>query len=235
MYDIGICDDKKDFCSSVENMISEFAKERAIPIHIQIWYAGEEIRDYLAVGGHLDILFLDIELFKMTGIEVGRYIRNELNNMELQLIYMSRKPSCTQQLFRTQPMDFLLKPIAQEQINDTIATAIKIIKRKSVRFEFKQGREYYYIPRTDIVYFESSGRKIKIVSLQGIYEFYGRLKDIIKELSENFIEIHQSYIVNWEHVLRYSYDMVEMENGTILTISSQRRRKVRERVLGSPV
>ena len=99
IYNIGIWNDKEDFCFSVENMISEFVKERAIPTHIQIWYAGEEIRDY-------------------------------------------RKPFYTQQLFKTQPMDFLLKPIAQEQINDTIATAIKIIKRKSARFEFKQGREY---------------------------------------------------------------------------------------------
>lgn len=65
--------------------------------------------------GHLDILFLDIELFKMTGIEIGHYIRNELDDMGLQLIYISGQPSYAQQLFKTQPMDFLVKPITQDR------------------------------------------------------------------------------------------------------------------------
>ncbi len=231
MYDIGICDDGENVCSFLENMIFECAKEKAIRINVQIWYTGEGLRDYLAAGGHLDILFLDIELFKMTGIEVGRYIRNELDNMGLLLIYISGKSSYAQQLFKTQPMDFLVKPITQEQINDAIEIAIKIIKRKSERFEFQQGKDYYYIQQGDIVYFESKGRKIKIVTSQNIYEFYGRLKDIVKELSEDFIEIHQSYVVNRENVLRYTYEMVEMENGTILTISQKKRKQVREKVL----
>lgn len=227
MYEIGICDDGENICSSIEGMLSQCAKEKEIRINVQIWYTGEGLRDYLAAGGHLDILFLDI----MTGIEVGLYIRNELDNMGLQLIYISGKPSYAQQLFKTQPMDFLVKPITQEQISDTIETAIKIIRRKSERFEFQKGKDYYYIQQGDIVYFESRGRKIKIVTSQDIYEFYGRLKDIVKELSEDFIEIHQSYVVNREHVLRYTYEMVEMENGTILTISQKKRRQVREKVL----
>lgn len=231
MYDIGICDDGKNICASMASMILEYAQKKAIRINVQIWYTGEELRDYLMSDGHLDILFLDIELLKMTGIEIGRYIRNELDNMGLILIYISGKPSYAQQLFKTQPLDFLVKPITQEQINDVIDTAIKIIKRKKERFEFQQGKDYYYIQQGDIFYFESKGRKIRIVTSQDIYEFYGRLKDIVKELSVDFIEIHQSYIVNREHVLRYTYDMVEMENGTMLTISQKKRKQVRKKVL----
>lgn len=231
MYDIGICDDGENICFCIENMLLQCAKEKTIQINVQVWYTGEGLQDYLAAGGHLDILFLDIELFKMTGIEVGRYIRNELDNRGLQLIYISGKQSYAQQLFKTQPMDFLVKPITQEQINDTIETAIKIIKRKCKRFEFQQGKDYYYIQQGDIIYFESKGRKIKIVTLQYTYEFYGRLKDIVKDLSEDFIEIHQSYIINKEHVHRYTYEMVEMENGATLIISQKKRRQVREKVL----
>lgn len=231
MYEIGICDDGKNICASMEDMLLQCAKEKAIQFNIQIWYTGEGLRDYLAQGNHLDILFLDIELFKMTGIEVGNYIRNGLDNMGLQIIYISGKPSYAQRLFKTQPMDFLVKPILQNQINEAIETAIKIIKRKKERFEFHQGKEYYYIPMGDILYFESKGRKIKIVTLQDSYEFYGRLKEIMKHLSEDFVTIHKSYIINKEHVLRYTYEMVELENGTILTISQVNRKQVREKIL----
>jgi len=115
MYDIGICDDGKNTCAFIENMLSQCAAQKAIPMNVRVWYTGEGLRNYLADGGHLDILFLDIELFKMTGIEVGSYIRNELDNMGLQIIYISGKPSYAQQLFKTQPMDFLVKPITQER------------------------------------------------------------------------------------------------------------------------
>ncbi len=231
MYNIGICDDGENICASIENMLLQYAGEQNIQVDINIWYTGEGLRDYLAAGSHLDILFLDIELFKMTGIEVGNYIRKKLDNQGMQIIYISGKPSYAQQLFKTQPMDFLVKPISQDQINDTIETAVRIIKKKKERFEFRQGKQYYYVPMGDIVYFGSEGRKIRVVTLKETFEFYGRLKEVAKKLSEDFIVIHQSYIVNKEYVFRYTYEMVELADGTMLTISPAKRKLVRKRIL----
>ncbi len=231
MYEIGICDDGKNVCGSMEKMLIQCARENAIQINVQIWYTGEELRDYLKMGSHLDILFLDIELYQMTGIEVGCYIRNELDNMGLQIVYISGKTSYAQDLFKTQPLDFLVKPITPKQINRTIETAIKVIKRRCERFEFQQGKEHFYIKQGEILYFESSGRKINIVTVHDTYEFYGKLNEIIKELSEDFIEIHKSYVINMAHVLRYTYEMVQLDNGTRLTISQNKRSQVRKRIL----
>lgn len=231
MYDIGICDDGENICLSIENMLVQFAKEKNIQINTNVWYTGEGLRDYLEAGNHLDILFLDIELFKMTGIEVGNYIRKQLDDMGMQIVYISGKSSYAQQLFKTQPLDFLVKPISQLQINDTMETAIKIIKKKKERFEFRQGKEYYYVPMGDIVYFGSEGRKIKVITMKATFEFYGGLKEVAKRLSEDFIIIHQSYIVNREYVFRYTYETVELVNGTILTISLANRKLVRDRIL----
>ncbi len=231
MYDIGICDDGVNTCADIENLLLKCAKEKEIQINIRVWYTGEGLRNYLIDGGHLDILYLDIELFKMTGIEIGSYIRNELDNTGLQIIYISGKMSYALQLFKTQPLDFLVKPIRQEQINETMETAVKIINKKRERFEFQKGKDYHYITQGEIIYFESKGRKIKIVTSQETYEFYGRLKEVIKHLSDEFIEIHQSYVINKEHVKRYTYEMVELDDGTILTISQKKRKQVRKKVL----
>ena len=231
MYDIGICDAGKDTCSVVENMLLYYAEQKVIVFNMQIWYTGEELRDYLARGGHLDILFLEIELYGMSGIEIGVYIRKKLNNNGMQIIYMSGKSSYAQQLFKTQPLDFLVKPIAQEQINDVMETAVNIIKKKNQRFKFQIGKDYYYVPVADIVYFESMKRKIKIVTLRETYEFYGKLKDIKKQLPEDFIIIHQSFVINRQHVLRYTHEKVELVTGTILGISQIKRKQVREKFL----
>ncbi|MDE6386648.1 MAG: LytTR family DNA-binding domain-containing protein [Lachnospiraceae bacterium] len=231
MYNIGICDDGENICTSIENMLLQYAQEKNIHVDTNVWYTGESLRDYLVSGGYLDILFLDIELFKMTGIEVGAYIRNQLDNMGLQIVYISGKASYAQQLFKTQPLDFLVKPILQEQINEVMDMALKIAKKRNERFEFQQGKDYYYIPMGDIVYFESKGRKVKVVTMKATFEFYGKLKKVVKCLSEDFIVIHQSYIINKEHVFRYTYEMVELVDGTILAISLANRKLVRDKLL----
>lgn len=231
MYTIGICDDGENVCIAIEKMLLQYAKERNIRVDTNVWYSGEGLRDYLEAGNHLDILFLDIELFKMTGIEVGNYIRKQLDDMGMQIVYISGKASYAQQLFKTQPLDFLVKPILQAQINETMEMAVRIIKKKEERFEFQQGKEYYYVSMGDIVYFGSEGRKIKVVTMKSTFEFYGRLKEIAKRLSEEFIVIYQSYIVNREYVFRYTYEMVELVDGTILTISLANRKLVRDRIL----
>lgn len=231
MYTIGICDDGENICSSIEDMLIQCAKEKSMQIDTSVWYTGEGLKEYLERGNPLDFLFLDIELFRMTGIEVGGYIRNQLDDMGMQIIYISGKASYARQLFKTQPLDFLVKPITKEQIGDVLETAIRVLNRKKEKFEFQQGKDHYYVPMGDIVYFGSEGRKVKIVTLKETFAFYGRLREIARRLPEDFVTIHKSYIVNKEYIFRYTYEMVELVNGVALTISPANRKQVREKIL----
>lgn len=231
MYHIGICDDGENFCTSMETMLLQWAKVKSLQIDTCVWYTGEGLKEYLRTGNPLDILFLDIELFKMTGIEVGGYIREQLDDMGMQIVYISGKASYARQLFRTQPLDFLVKPISVSQIEDVLERALRVIKRKNEKFEFRLGKDYYYVPMGEIVYFGSEGRKVKIVTLKETFSFYGRLRETAKGLPEDFIVIHKSYIVNREYIFRYTYEMVELVNGILLTISPANRKQVRERIL----
>ena len=228
---IGICDDGENVCTSIENMLLACAEEKNVRIDTNVWYTGEGLKRYLEMGNRLDILFLDIELFRMTGIEVGSYIRNQLDDMGMQIVYISGKASYARQLFKTQPLDFLVKPISIGQIRDVLDAALRIMKHKNEKFQFRQGKDYYYVPLGDIVYFASQGRKVKIVTPRETFEFYGRLKEIAERLPEDFITIHKSYIVNKEFVYRYTYESVELQNGAVLTISPANRKQVRERLL----
>lgn len=231
MYKIGICDDGENICTEIEEMLLQCAGKQNLQIETSIWYTGEGLRDYLRTGNHLDILFLDIELFKMTGIEVGDFIRNEMDDRGMQIVYISGEPSHAQKLFKTQPMDFLVKPITLRQIEDALGLAVKLIGKNADRFEFRNGRDYYYIPYSEILYFESAGRKIKIVAADGEKDFYGGIRELARELPGEFFPIHRSYVINRRHVVRYTYETVEMDDNTILPISKAYRKLVRERLL----
>ena len=231
MYNIGICDDGKNTCAVIEKMISVCAEKKNMEIETSVWYAGEQLCEYLQQGGQLDIIFLDIELLELSGIEVGDFIRNKLENRGMQIIYISGEASYAHRLFKTQPMDFLVKPITQQQIEDAIELAVKILEKKAAKFEFQNGKDHLFVPYSDILYFESEARKIKVVTLKTENEFYGSMKELEKNLPMNFLSIHQSYMINKEHVVRYTYEMVEMDNGTILMISKAHRKQVRDRLL----
>lgn len=104
MYTIGICDDGTNICSLLEDMVLFYAQKNKLRMNTQVWYTGEDLCRYLEQGGHLDVLFLDIELFELSGIEVAEFIRNQLEDRGMQIIYISGEASYAQKLFKTQPI-----------------------------------------------------------------------------------------------------------------------------------
>ena len=231
MIKIGICDDGKNVCAEIENTILSYAKAKNIQIEILAWYSGESFCEYLKQGKEVDILFLDIEMFELSGLEVGSYIRKTLDNREMQIVYIFSHTSYAQQLFKTQPLDFLEKPVMEADIIEVLELGMKILRRRSEKFKFQCGKELYQIAYGEIIFFFSSGRKINIVTTKGEYTFYGKLKEIQRELPPEFLVIHQSYIVNKEHISRYAYEYVETDNNMKLTISQKYRKQVRESLL----
>lgn len=63
----------------------------------------------------------------------------------------------------------------------------------------------------------------------GVNLFYESLQGILFELKEyNFFYCHKSYLVNYYHVLKFSYKEIKMSNGDILQIAQPRRKSMRK-------
>ena len=83
-----------------------------------------------------------------------------------------------------------------------------------------------------ILYFESSGRKVKVVLKNEVNEYYGKLSEVEEKIkNDDFFFIHKSYLINYNHVIEYSYEYVKMSNNEILGISQNNRKAVREKLL----
>lgn len=230
MYRIGICDDDKELCSGLEEQIYYTAKELSMKVEVEVWYSGESILSDLGKGVQLDLLFLDIELIQKNGISVGRYIRDEMEDIQTHIVYISAKQNYAMQLFRIQPLDFLVKPVSEEQIKEVLVRSIRQKQRLKNCFEYQKGSSVFRIPTKDIVYFMSMDKKIRLVTKDGEEEFYGKLKNIMEVLPADFMMIHQSYIVNQLYVSEYSYDCVKMSDGAVLSISKPYRKEIRGKI-----
>ena len=77
-----------------KKLLYDYGKEHKIQMNIDIWYQGESLCRFLRENKKiLDVLFLDIELLTTNGIEVGRFIREEQENMETAIVYISANSS----------------------------------------------------------------------------------------------------------------------------------------------
>ena len=229
MYRIGICDDEKNTCMEIEKMVREYAKQNILELETYIWHTGEKLCD--AIGeARLDLLFLDIELVTTSGIEVGRFIRNRLENHEIAIAYISSKSSYAMELFKIRPVDFLIKPVRYEDVAEIIKESLKLQRRKKQIFEYHAKGVYGKVQYKDIICFSSDNKKINIRTPDSVIIFNGRLRDIVSQLPEHFIQIHQSYIINLDHMLSCTYDSVTMSGEVVLNISQPYRKEVRRQI-----
>ena len=249
MLNIGICDDGLNTCAFFESTIRKYAKKKLLQVQVECWNSGETLKNALMNGDHIDVLFLDIEMYGLSGIDIGKYIRNQMDDHCMQIIYISGKSFHTKDLFQVQPMDFLEKPVTDVQIEAALDLAVKLTGKWNGRFEYKVGREYYYLLYRDILYFTSYGRMIRIMLVNSLgdakrgwedslfleddnkIEFYGKMTKVLEKLPVGFQRIHHSYIINTMYVRRYQYDQVELATGCVLPISKSYRKEVRHQIL----
>ena len=87
---IAICDDEDKICLQLKDILGSISDEKSVEFIIQIFQCGEDLCKSLKDKDY-DLIFLDIELPKINGIEVGKYIREKLNNEIVQIAYISAK------------------------------------------------------------------------------------------------------------------------------------------------
>ena len=223
MIHIAICDDEQSICSQLENILIDIAGNKIVEFEIETFISGESLCTELQRQKY-DLIFLDIELPKISGIDVGKYIRDELKNESVQIAYISAKEGYAMELFEFRPINFLIKPIEKEKVAKVIHQYMVITEQDNHIFEYKKRMEYYKVLMSEIIYLESRNRKVSIYTTNGEDEFYETMENIYNVVKEHeFLFIHKSIIVNYRFIKKISYEEVVMLDGTILPISQSRR------------
>ena len=123
----------------------------------------------------------------------------------------------------------LPKPIEKEKLYNTIDLAIQLMDDRNHVFTFKNKNGSHRVRIKDILYFESSAHNFIIVTVNERYEFRAGLSDIMSELSGyGFIQVHRSYIVNYDRIRTIKYEELIMENGYAIPISRNKRKEIRD-------
>lgn len=233
MYRIGICDDDEAFCWQTEEYIRAYCERHNLPIDSQIFLSGEELLKYTnSIEQPFDLLLLDIEMEGMDGVAVGLKLRESLANEVTQLVYISCKSSYAMRLFKTRPLDFLIKPVTKDSIEHMMDNYCYLYVQNNNYFEYKNGKNIIRVDQKHILYLQSEGKIIHIYTLHGSGSFYGKLSDTLLTLDSNiFYSVHKSFVINWNHIAEYKVDTIILSDGSYIPVSQSRRNSVKERIL----
>ena len=231
MIRIAICDDEAVICDIIAENIEKFRAHFLETIQTTIYTNGESLYEDLCKGRYFDLIFLDIELYMLNGIEIGTLIRKNLDNQLTQIVYISSKQRYALDLFATHPLDFLLKPFAPAQVLQCLKLTLKMRQRAAEYFCYQTKGMMNKVALTDIYFFESKARKVKLHYTGGEDEFYGKLTEVYDRVkSLPFLYIHKSYIVNYLWVKTNKPNEMILENGRILPVSRSMQKQVIERI-----
>lgn len=194
MLRIGICDDEIGARDALRLLLEHLLREDEGKI-LYDFSSGEGVVKWLAKhSGELDLLFLDVDLGGISGMEAAKQIRRR--DMNLMLVFVTGYADFVFDGYAVGAMDYLVKPIKREKLAQVLTRAQKLLECQRPQTLVIQNAEgLYRIAKNDILYLSSDRRLVKVLTADRVYSFYGKLDEAESSLGSGFVRIHQRYLV----------------------------------------
>lgn len=214
MLRIALCDDEQAARDSLRFQLEKFMYEGDERIVYEFTSGETALRWLRNHPGEVDLLFLDVEMKEMTGMEAAERIRQF--NKELLLVFVTGYSEYVFDGYRTGALDYVMKPAGEEQICRILSRARAILygsRAKSFVFQNQEGT--FRMPLDQILYFYSDRRQVGVVTEKGEYFFYGKLSEAAEKTDRRFVRIHQRYLVNGDLVEYIGHDELLIRGKTL--------------------
>ncbi len=228
MIRIAICDDEKHMSDHIRSFVSDFFRKKNREISLRMFSSGEELLSY---NGQIDILFLDIQMKDMDGMETARKLR--ANQFRGFLVFITVLKEMVFQSFEVQAYDYLVKPVDKNQFEKTMERLYASMQNASEdSLLVQKGYEGRIIAKDQIIFCEIIDRKIYLNLTSGeVVDYYERIENLETKLDNRFYRCHRSYLINLKHLKGYKNGTAYMDNGKEIPVSRLRSREFSDVVL----
>ncbi|WP_140992083.1 LytTR family DNA-binding domain-containing protein [Bifidobacterium sp. UTCIF-36] len=176
-----------------------------------------------------DIVLMDIHLGdEETGIDVVQRLFS--SGFDTQIIYVTGYPQFHTQVYATEHLSFLTKPVSDDDLHAALAKAVQIIdSRRSRPIRVYSGTNMYAIEPREIRYIESTRRVLHIHAI-GVVDTYATLSQFCRLLPHQFLQCHKSCVFNMDFFKVFTGDRIILLTGESIPVSQRRRAYTRERL-----
>lgn len=228
MIKIAVCDDEAHIREKLTSIIKEYFSEEKRTVWIADFKTGKAL---LGSNIRFDIIFLDIEMPNMNGIETAKKLRNwDVNSKIIYVTNYDKYKSCA---YKVHAFDYICKPVREKVIYEVLSEAVRYLEcvSEKQRYAFTTENGIVTLELDDIYYFEYLSRKVIICSAKGKYTATYSLKELYEKFSKySFESPHKSFIVNMLHIKRIKGFEVYMENGAVVPLAQKRAVDFKEKL-----
>lgn len=216
---IGIVENETAARDYVRSLIEEWASETGHGLQLASYASAEEFLFKCETPDMLDIVFLDIMLGAMNGMELARNIRKQ--DKRLQIVFLTGVQDFVFEGYEIGAVRYLLKPVKKTELNSTLQSCCeKMLHRKAEYLAFRYQGESLRIAFSDILFIRVEGHYLQMKTGRETYEWKGSLAQVSEGLDKkSFVFVNRSAIVNLEYVIRITREECFLENGEILPVS----------------
>lgn len=219
---LAIIEDEQAHRELLSEYLEEWGKEQAVSLCIKAFasaesflFAWEEERDF-------DVLFVDIQMKEMNGMEMARQIRQQ--DSDIVIIFTTGITDYMEEGYEVEALHYLLKPISRQKLSQCMDRALRRGGRE--RFLLVQSKEETLkLSLERILYVEARGHGcvIEFSSQTGETcrtEVSESISELEKKLgSEDFVKCHRSYLCRTGSIQRIDKAEIVLDNGSRVPVS----------------
>ena len=191
-----------------------------------------------------DIVFLDIEMPKHSGLEIGNFF--EPNEINFQIIFVTAYNDYAIQAFKLSAVDYILKPVDISELKSAVEKAKKNMESKSISNRLDDLKKVFqqlslnkmvleipkgilFVSHDDIILFEADGMYTKVYMKNNETQLICKpMKHFVDQLQDKpiFYKPHRSYLVNLKYIKELSkkdgFHLI-MENNKTIPIAKEKK------------
>ncbi|HWT74594.1 MAG TPA: LytTR family DNA-binding domain-containing protein [Mobilitalea sp.] len=219
---IAICDDEKYFIDQITSYCMKYKQINNIDLNLFHFLKGEDI---LLNNTQIDLLFLDIGLPGLSGIEVKNIIEKR-DNISF-IVFVTSYSNYIYDAFGKKTLGFLNKPYNYQNISNMILKCINILE-EDVVIDVPISNNTIPIKASIIKYIKAENYYSEIITDNKNYLVRKYLNDWEKLLIDySFIRIHKSYLVNMAFIKEVNGAYIELVDGEMIKISRTKINQIR--------
>lgn len=218
---IAICDDEKGIREKIKSLV----EKQSTDCHVESFCEGGELLEAAkSPDKGFDIVFLDIQMRGMNGIETARALRKQ-DDMAV-LIFVTAIKEYVFEAFDVSAFHYLIKPIEEQKFMEVFDRAVREVKRHKngagKRIFVRTGKRSLTLRPDSILYIENKAKKLEIHTTAEVIEIYAAMSGLEKELGAGFYRCHRGYLVNMAYIAEYSKDSITLSNGDSIYLAKEK-------------
>ncbi len=222
MLEIALCDDDELFRTTFHCYIDKYTLIRKIEYSLALYQDGESLVKDIEAGRQFDIIFLDVDLEQMNGLDTASRIRSY--SKEIVLVFISAYIQYCPASLEVRAFRYILKDYddIQKYIDEFFNAYMQMMEEDRQYIWLTDRKESVRFRVKDIAYFESEKHRLNIYNKdnQNVFQLYMTLNDCQELVSpHDFVRIHQSYLVNLDCVAKMYNYKIYLKNDTVLNSS----------------